>query len=95
MGEAMKIGICSIVSECGLGYLTQPREEFVENHVVSTINAMKHVGTLRTSLLVPRALLVACVDISNLCTEIRNLCVYPPGRALDPKPHRPRRGSNH
>jgi hypothetical protein len=44
MGEAMKIGVCSIVSECGLGYLTQPRDEFVENHVVATINAMKHVG---------------------------------------------------
>jgi hypothetical protein len=69
MGEAMKAGVCSIVSECGLGYLTQPREEFVENHVVATINAMQHVGACVCDLAVPAAKTVSDehADATDFC----------------------------
>jgi len=33
-------GVASIISESGLGYRTQPIEEFVEDHVRGTVNLL-------------------------------------------------------
>ncbi len=35
-------GVASIISESGLGYRTQPREEFIQDHVRGTVNLLKH-----------------------------------------------------
>jgi predicted deacylase len=47
MGELLKLGCLSFVSECGLGYLTQPREEFILNHVNGTRNVLRYLGMMR------------------------------------------------
>ena len=39
-------GVASIISESGLGYRTQPLEEFVEDHVRGTMNLLKHFGMM-------------------------------------------------
>jgi predicted deacylase len=44
--EAVAAGTSSIISEAGLGYLTQPLEEFVMAHVDGTVNLLKHFGML-------------------------------------------------
>ena len=46
MGEAMQRGVCSVITECGLGYLTQPREEFILNHLEAARNAMRQLGMM-------------------------------------------------
>ena len=46
MGELLKLGCLSFVSECGLGYLTQPREEFILNHVNGTRNVLRYLGMM-------------------------------------------------
>ncbi|MCW4048434.1 MAG: succinylglutamate desuccinylase/aspartoacylase family protein [Candidatus Bathyarchaeota archaeon] len=40
--EAVQAGVASIISEAGLGYRTQPLEEFIMNHVDGTLNLLKH-----------------------------------------------------
>jgi predicted deacylase len=44
--EAVTAGVVSIISEAGLGYRTQPLEEFVMAHVDGTLNLLKHSGML-------------------------------------------------
>ena len=44
--EAVAAGTASIISEAGLGYRTQPLEEFVMAHVDGTVNLLKHFGML-------------------------------------------------
>jgi predicted deacylase len=44
--EAVTAGVASIISEAGLGYRTQPLEEFVVAHVDGTLNLLKHFGML-------------------------------------------------
>jgi len=44
--EAMARGIPSIVSESGLGFNPQPREEEVAGHVSGVLNLLKHFGML-------------------------------------------------
>ncbi len=39
-------GVASIISESGLGFRTQPLEEFVEDHVRGTVNLLKHFNML-------------------------------------------------
>jgi predicted deacylase len=39
-------GVASIISESGLGYRTQPIEEFIEDHVRGTVNLLKHFGMM-------------------------------------------------
>ncbi len=46
MGELLKLGCLSFVSECGLGYLTQPREQFILNHVNGTQNVLRYLGMM-------------------------------------------------
>lgn len=46
MGELLKLGCLSFVSECGLGYLTQPKEEFILNHLNGTRNVLKYLGMM-------------------------------------------------
>jgi len=40
--EAVQAGVASIISEAGLGYRTQPLEEFIAAHVDGTLNILKH-----------------------------------------------------
>jgi predicted deacylase len=35
-------GVASIISEAGLGYRTQPKREFIEDHVRGTLNLLKY-----------------------------------------------------
>ena len=44
--EATSAGIPTIITQSGLGYKTQPEEEFVQNHVRGVTNVMKHAGML-------------------------------------------------
>jgi predicted deacylase len=44
--ETVKMGVPSIISESGLGYKTQPFEEFIQLHIDGTINLMKHLGMM-------------------------------------------------
>jgi len=44
--ESVAAGVASIISEAGLGYRTQPIEEFVMAHVDGTLNLLKHFGML-------------------------------------------------
>jgi len=44
--EAVAAGTASIISEAGLGYRSQPLEEFVMAHVDGTVNLLKHFGML-------------------------------------------------
>ena len=49
MGELLKLRCLSFVSECGLGYLTQPREEFILNHIDGTRNVLRYLGMMHGS----------------------------------------------
>ncbi|MBC8223568.1 succinylglutamate desuccinylase/aspartoacylase family protein, partial [Candidatus Bathyarchaeota archaeon] len=51
--EAVAAGTASIISEAGLGYRTQPLEEFVMAHVDGTVNLLKHFGMLEGELKKP------------------------------------------
>lgn len=44
--ETVKRGVPSIISESGLGYRTQPLEEFIQLHVDGTLNLMKHLNMI-------------------------------------------------
>jgi predicted deacylase len=44
--ESVAAGTPSIISEAGLGYRTQPLEEFVMAHIDGTVNLLKHFGML-------------------------------------------------
>lgn len=44
--EAVQAGVASIISEAGLGYRTQPLEEFIMDHVDGTLNLLKHHGMM-------------------------------------------------
>jgi predicted deacylase len=44
--ELVNEGVASIISEAGLGYRTQPLEEFIVNHVDGTLNLLKHLGMM-------------------------------------------------
>ena len=47
-------GVASIISESGLGYRTQPIEEFVEDHVRGTVNLLKHFGMMEGDPVKPK-----------------------------------------
>lgn len=44
--EASQAGIPSIITQCGLGYKTQPEEDFINFHIQAVNNNMKHFGML-------------------------------------------------
>ncbi len=44
--ETVKRGVPSIISESGIGYVTQPIEKFIQLHIDGTINLMKHMGMM-------------------------------------------------
>ncbi len=44
--EAVQAGVASIISEAGLGYRTQPLDEFISAHVDGTLNLLKHHGMI-------------------------------------------------
>lgn len=39
--EASQAGVPSIITQCGLGYKTQPEEEFIDSHILAVTNNMK------------------------------------------------------
>ena len=44
--EAVNAGVASIISEAGLGYRTQPLEEYIMAHVDGAVNLLRHFGML-------------------------------------------------
>ena len=42
--ELVSRGVASIISEAGLGYRTQPLEEYVQAHVDGTLNILRYLG---------------------------------------------------
>ena len=40
--EAAQAGVPSIITQSGLGYKTQPNEEFIDLHILAVTNVMKH-----------------------------------------------------
>jgi predicted deacylase len=52
--EAVKAGVPSIISEAGLGYRTQPLEEFIMAHVDGTKNVLKHFGMIKGEIIRPK-----------------------------------------
>jgi predicted deacylase len=52
--ETLKRGIPSIITESGLGYRTQPLEEYVMLHVDGVRNLLKYLGMLKGSLSKPK-----------------------------------------
>jgi hypothetical protein len=51
---AVTNGVASIISEAGLGYRTQPLEEFVMDHIDGTMNLMKYYKMLEGNPTRPR-----------------------------------------
>ena len=45
--ELVSRGIPSIISEAGLGYITQPLEEYITAHVDGTLNLLRHLGMMK------------------------------------------------
>ena len=52
--ELVSRGIASIISEAGLGYRTQPLEEYVQTHVDGTLNIMRHLGMVEGMVAKPK-----------------------------------------
>ena len=44
--EASQAGVPSIITQCGLGYKTQPEEDFISSHIQAVTNNLKHLGML-------------------------------------------------
>jgi predicted deacylase len=44
--EASRAGVPSIITQCGLGYKTQPEEDFINSHIQAVTNNLKHLGML-------------------------------------------------
>ncbi len=44
--EASQAGIPSIITQCGLGYKTQPEEDFINSHILAVTNNMKYLKML-------------------------------------------------
>jgi predicted deacylase len=44
--EAAQAGVPSIITQCGLGYKTQPEEDFINSHIQAVTNNLKHLGML-------------------------------------------------
>jgi predicted deacylase len=44
--EASQAGVPSIITQCGLGYKTQPEEDFINSHIQAVTNNLKHLGML-------------------------------------------------
>jgi len=44
--EASQAGIPSIITQCGLGYKTQPEEDFINAHILAVANNMKYLGMM-------------------------------------------------
>jgi len=51
---AVTNGVASIISESGLGYRTQPLEEFIMNHVNGTFNLLKYFNMMEGELERPK-----------------------------------------
>ncbi len=52
--ELVSRGVPSIISEAGLGYRTQPLEEFITAHVEGTLNLLRHFGVMEGEVARPR-----------------------------------------
>jgi predicted deacylase len=50
--EASQAGIPSIITQCGLGYKTQPEEDFINSHIQAVTNNLKHLGMMDGSQVV-------------------------------------------
>ena len=44
--EAAQAGIPSIITQCGLGYKTQPEESFINSHISAVTNNLRHLGMM-------------------------------------------------
>lgn len=44
--EASQAGIPSIITQCGLGYKTQPEEDFINAHILAVTNNMKYLNMM-------------------------------------------------
>lgn len=44
--EASQAGIPSMITQCGLGYKTQPEEDFINAHILAVTNNMKYMNML-------------------------------------------------
>ena len=47
--EASQAGVPSIITQCGLGYKTQPEEDFINSHIQAVTNNLKHFGMIAGS----------------------------------------------
>ncbi len=47
--EAAQAGVPSIITQCGLGYKTQPEEDFINSHILAVTNNLKHFGMIQGS----------------------------------------------
>ena len=47
--EASQAGVPSIITQCGLGYKTQPEEDFINSHILAITNNLKHFGMIEGS----------------------------------------------
>ncbi len=52
--ELVSRGVPSIISEAGLGYRTQPLEEYINAHVDGTLNLLRHLGMIEGEVRRPR-----------------------------------------
>lgn len=52
--ELVSRGVASIISEAGLGYRTQPLEEYIQAHVDGTLNIMRHLGMVEGKVSKPK-----------------------------------------
>jgi predicted deacylase len=50
--EASQAGVPSIITQCGLGYKTQPEEDFINSHIQAVANNLKHLGMVDGSKVV-------------------------------------------
>ena len=47
--EASQAGVPSIITQCGLGYKTQPEEDFINSHILAVTNNLKHFDMIEGS----------------------------------------------
>ena len=53
--ETVTRGVPSVITECGLGYRTQPREQEIVPHVEGVKNVLKHLGMMAGAPTRPRS----------------------------------------
>ncbi|MBT8061120.1 MAG: hypothetical protein KJO85_00450, partial [Gammaproteobacteria bacterium] len=64
--ETSQIGIPSIITQCGLGYKTQPEEAFIDSHILAVTNNMKYLNMIDGEPLMPDSQREFTVDFDQL-----------------------------